>query len=113
MRSIALPVLTELLHRGLDVNDAGAYTLLALLGRVTDTNMLARGGTEKAAAAKAKALALWPWETVPAALPDLADIAQLDEAFIRDNLSPGGCADLLAISYFLFYLNEEKSTWQT
>ena len=105
---VALPVLTELLHRGLTPNDAGAYTLLALLGRVTDTNMIARGGMEKAAAAKAAALELWPWDTVPDELPPLEAIADLDAGFIRDNLSPGGCADLLAISYFLYYLNEEN-----
>ena len=110
---VALPILTELMHRGVDANDAGAYTLLALLGRVTDTNMIARGGMEKAVAAKAAALSLWPWDTVPDRLPPLKAMEELDQQFIADNLSPGGCADLLAISYFLFYLNEEKSTWQT
>ena len=110
---VALPVLTELMQRGLDANDAGAYTLLALLGRVTDTNMIARGGMEKAAAARTKALALWPWDTVPEQLPPLEAVRELDQQFITDHLSPGGCADLLAISFFLYYLNEEKSTWQT
>lgn len=110
---IALPVLTELLRRGLAPNDAGAYALLALLGRVTDTNMIARGGAERAAAAKAAALALWPWNDVPAELPPLSAIAELDERFAADNLSPGGCADLLALAFFLHYLNEENTTWQT
>lgn len=109
---VALPVLTELLHRGLSANDAGVYTLLALLSRVTDTNMIARGGMEKAMAAKAAALELWPWETAPEKLPPLEAVTELDSRFIADNLSPGGCADLLAISFFLYYLNEEKSTWQ-
>ena len=109
---IALPVLAELLRRGLGPNDAGAYALLALLGRVTDTNMIARGGPERAAAAKAGALALWPWNDVPDELPPLTALAQLDGQFIADNLSPGGCADLLALAFFLHYLNEENTTWQ-
>lgn len=113
VRQIALPVLTELMHRGLDANDAGAYTLLTLLGRVTDTNMIARGGMDKAAAAKDAALSLWPSDIVPDELPPLAAIAEMDRQFMEDNLSPGGCADLLAISFFLYYLNEEKTKWQT
>ena len=113
VRQTALPILTELMRRGYTPNDAGAYTLLALLGRVTDTNMIARGGMEKAAAAKAAAHDLWLAAPVPEALPDLAAIGELDAAFIAEHLSPGGCADLLAISFFLYYLNEETTKWQT
>lgn len=113
VQQIALPVLTQLLKQGHSPNRAGAYALLALLGRVTDTNMIARGGTQKAAAAKDAALALWPSEGVPDPLPDLSALDALDQQFIRDNLSPGGCADLLAIAFFLYYLNEENSPWQT
>ena len=113
VRQTALPILTELMRRGYTPNDAGAYTLLALLGRVTDTNMIARGGMEKAAAAKAAAHDLWPAAPVPEVLPDLAAIGELDAAFIAEHLSPGGCADLLAISFFLYYLNEETTKWQT
>ena len=40
-------------------------------------------------------------------------VAELDRQFVEDNLSPGGCADLLAIAFFLYYLNEEKTKWQT
>ena len=31
----------------------------------------------------------------------MESVQQLDELFIRRNLSPGGCADLLAVSFFL------------
>ena len=111
VRQVALPVLTRLLDSGMCANDAGAYTLLALLGRVTDTNMIARGGTDSAAAAKAVALSLLP--DLNGDLPDLSHLRDLDRQFIRDNLSPGGCADRLAISFFLYYLNKETQTWQT
>lgn len=110
VRQIALPVLTRLLDEGMSPNDAGAYALLALLGRVTDTNMIARGGTQRAAAAKAAALALLP--NLDGDLPPLSAVCDLDEQFIRDHLSPGGCADLLAIAFFLYYLNKENSSWQ-
>ena len=35
------------------------------------------------------------------AFPAPAQIEVLDDAFIARNLSPGGCADLLAATYFL------------
>jgi len=31
-------------------------------------------------------------------------IEQLDQEFIQKNLSPGGSADLLAVTYFLHFL---------
>ena len=34
-------------------------------------------------------------------LPEVEDISRLNQEFIRDNLSPGGCADLLAASFFI------------
>ena len=111
VQQIALPVLTRLLDGGMCANDAGAYTLLALLGRVTDTNMIARGGMDSAEAAKAAALSLLP--DLNGDLPDLSALRILDQQFIRYNLSPGGCADLLAISFFLYHLNKETLTWQT
>ena len=110
VRQVALPLLTRLLDAGMSPNDAGAYTLLALLGRVTDTNMIARGGMDAANAAKTAAHKLLPDEN--GALPPLSALEQLDEQFIRDHLSPGGCADLLAIAFFLYYLNKENPSWQ-
>ena len=36
---------------------------------------------------------------------DLYEIMiQLDELFIHKNISPGGAADLLALTYFLYFL---------
>ena len=32
-------------------------------------------------------------------------LEQLDDRFIQKNLSPGGSADLLAASYFLYFLH--------
>ena len=34
-------------------------------------------------------------------IPSLEEIAELDRQFIERNLSPGGCADLLAVTLFL------------
>ena len=39
--------------------------------------------------------------------PTKETLEHLDNAFIRDNLSPGGTADLLALTYLLHFLKEE------
>jgi triphosphoribosyl-dephospho-CoA synthetase len=39
----------------------------------------------------------------------MVEIEALDEEFIKRNLSPGGCADLLAATYFLHKLEKKTS----
>lgn len=95
---VALPAFRRALEAGYDRSDAGAAALICLIARGTDTNMIARGGAEKAKAAAEKAAAL----VRDGRLPTMKEIEALDDEFIRDNLSPGGCADLLAATYFLY-----------
>ena len=94
VRNIGLPVYEELLCKGLSPNDAGAVTLLHLIAQVEDTNLYHRGGCTGAQWAANAANILLPQ-------PTLSQLAELDDAFIARNLSPGGCADLLAVTYFL------------
>lgn len=84
---------------GYDANDASAAALIHLIAGVEDSNLYHRGGIAGAAWAKQEAEKLLP-------LPEMAQIAALDDAFIARNLSPGGCADLLAATLFLTYLYE-------
>lgn len=93
-QNIALPAFRDALSRGLSRNDAGAVTLLHLIASVRDTNLYHRGGPEGAAWAADAARELLPY-------PNREQLEALDDAFIARNLSPGGCADLLAATYFL------------
>lgn len=97
----ALPAFQACLAKGYSRNDAGAVTLLHLIAAVADTNLYHRGGDEGAAWAAKEAAALM-------AAPTMARIEALDDAFIQRNLSPGGCADLLAVTYFLSALETER-----
>lgn len=92
---VGLPTLKTALADGLDHNTAGVYTLLMLMTNVPDTNLYKRGGEEgmKYAMQTAKDLTV--------NYPDTEKVKQADDEFIKRNLSPGGCADLLAITYFL------------
>ena len=94
---VALPALGQALEAGMSRSGAGAAALLHLIAQGTDTNMVSRGGPERAAEAAEWCRALL--ERSP--LPAREEIAELDRKFIRENLSPGGCADLLAAAFFL------------
>lgn len=96
---IGLPVFRKCLEAGMDRNEAGVRTLLYLIAQVEDTNMIARGGIEGA-----RQGADWTRELLEGDFI-LSDVEKLDDRFITANLSPGGCADLLAAVYFLDSLN--------
>lgn len=97
VRDCALPALKEALNTGRSRNDAGAIALLRLIARGTDTNMAARGGPERAKKAAEDCAQLLKHGP----LPEMEELSRLDLEFIRENLSPGGCADLLAATLFL------------
>ena len=97
VRDIGLPRFGQFLADGFSENDAGAYTLLHLIANVADTNLYKRGG-EAGARWAAKAAS----ELLSAAQhPAIRQMEALDDGFIARKLSPGGCADLLAATYFL------------
>ncbi len=102
--NIGLPALKEALLSGQNLRDAGTVALLHLIAHVKDTNLYHRGGKEGAAYAADAAKALLEQASQPSA----QQIEALDDAFIARNLSPGGCADLLAVTYFLYRFSENQ-----
>ncbi|MCF2675103.1 triphosphoribosyl-dephospho-CoA synthase CitG [Pseudoflavonifractor phocaeensis] len=97
---IGLPTLRRRLEAGDSMEQAGVQVLLALMAQVVDTNLIARGGLEGQQWAMEQAKNLTQGR---AATQQEAE--KLDRALIERNLSPGGCADLLAITYFLEFLS--------
>ena len=86
VRELALPHLKA---------ENGSYlALLDLMAHVRDTNVLHRAGEEGLAWLQSRAAALLTDFSIPA-------LEQLDRECIERNISPGGCADLLAIAFFL------------
>jgi len=93
---LSLPVYEKALANGNCENDAAVLALLCLIANVKDTNLYRRGGidgAEFAASAAAKLL--------DNGSPTISEVEALDDIFIAKNLSPGGCADLLAVTLFL------------
>lgn len=84
-------------------NRACLQTLLSLMAQVEDTNVIHRGGLEAA---------LYVREQARKALLDGGAVrdgwqerlSSMNRDFIEKNISPGGCADLLALTVFLLRL---------
>ncbi len=93
VRNIALPALETALESGASLNDAALAALLALMARVDDSNVIKRGGPAARDSVKAAAASVSP--------RDHAALRNLNETFTRLNISPGGCADLLACALFV------------
>ena len=102
---------TNLLHRGGPEGAAWAWTAAAeLLRQGTGDREQGTGDGDQASGdgAAVGAVIGRPPEaadkqclSLQSAVPTLEQIAELDRQFIERNLSPGGCADLLAVTLFL------------
>ena len=100
LKAIAIPVYKRALEKE-NKNDAGVITLLHLIANIYDTCLYKRGGNEGVAYARSYAGALTSKRNIT-----LDDVRRMDADFIEKNLSPGGSADLLALTYFLSELSE-------
>lgn len=101
---IGLPKLEEGLSLGLDLNDSACAALLALIAGTVDTNLIHRGGLEcqrETAREMGALLEVHPF-------PCREILEELNASFVEWNLSPGGCADLLAMTLLLHFLKEES-----
>lgn len=98
---IGFPALKKWLSKGFSLNDASAMALLTLISEVDDTNMVHRGGPELAKKSKEQARHLLSAVTNKNFKETLN---ALDHQYITENLSPGGCADLLAVSLMFYFL---------
>ncbi len=97
---VALPCLENALRAGKSLQTAGLYALLQLISHVKDSNIIRRAGLEgQAFAAEAAAQVLENGCTAD-------DLRALNDLFVEKNISPGGSADLLAVTYFLHFLTE-------
>ncbi len=83
-----------------DPEAARVHAFFALLAHIDDTNLLHRGGPEGLDYARTAATSFLKSGGV--AQPDWRQAAgTIHRAFVERRLSPGGCADLLAITLFL------------
>jgi len=112
VRESGLPRLRAALAAGLPLNDAGLCVLIALMARTQDTNALRRGGEAAAAKLLADAKTLDEVICLHADKGTLrihmeeirARMAAWDVQLSTARISPGGCADLLALTLLAHFM---------
>jgi triphosphoribosyl-dephospho-CoA synthase len=104
---VALPALRLALARGADTQQALLHTFFALLAETSDTNVLFRGGAEGLMFVQTQAR-----EFLECGSVFESGWQQRAESLHRQcsiqNLSPGGCADLLAAAWFVQQLQNNQ-----
>lgn len=105
VRHYGLPAYRQSREQGLNINDSLVMTLLELMANTIDTNILGRHDMNalhyaQETAKKVIALGGMQTETGKAAL------TELNRDFIQRWISPGGSADLVAVTHFLYEVEQ-------
>lgn len=110
VRQISLPVFLELMNKNQGgINDNLVQVLLHLMTVTEDTNVLARHDLDTLQ--YVKVCALHALESGGILTGEGRQyIQQMDADFIERNISPGGSADLLAVT-IMFYFLTERINW--
>jgi holo-ACP synthase/triphosphoribosyl-dephospho-CoA synthase len=102
VRDYSLPQLARMREGGASFNDAGIVILLGLLARIDDTNIIYRSDVQTLRAVQRDLLEFMAGNPDPQAVVEKA--RRLDREFIQKNISPGGSADLIGLTFFLHLL---------
>ena len=103
VRTVSLPAMRAAFLAGQTENEAYLNTLLTLMANVDDTNVLSRTNTVVQGYVKSEAAQLL--KIGGASTPKgMEALKKLNQKFIHMNVSPGGCADLLAVTILLYRL---------
>lgn len=94
-----MPVFTRMMEETGDSNLALLQTLLHLMAWNDDTNLVSRGGLAGLNFVQQEAQRLL-WQGGVLADGGLEALRQFDDELIARHLSPGGSADLLAVTWF-------------
>ncbi|WP_179122229.1 triphosphoribosyl-dephospho-CoA synthase [Caloramator quimbayensis] len=99
----ALPSLEDALNYGLNINDALSHTLISIMSCVEDTTVINRckmQGIYTMRNLSKKALELGGMKSKEGR----EFVKYMEDVFVKENISPGGAADLLAAAHFIYQL---------
>lgn len=99
-----LPALCRSIETGYSFEEGCCVALLYMMARTYDTNMIKRGGFKQAQRERQRIEALL-LQLTPQTLRKT--LSELNQDYSLKGLSPGGCADLLAITIFSYFLERE------
>jgi holo-ACP synthase / triphosphoribosyl-dephospho-CoA synthase len=100
-----LPCLREALRCGLSLNDALVHALIGLMSETEDTTILNRHDIDTLTSVQNEAKSIME---AGGALTNSGRlrVIELDKKYSQNGISPGGSADLLAVTYFLYVIEE-------
>lgn len=99
-------VLKKNLSAGKDYNLSLLDTLMRIMEKADDTNIPGRKGMEALDYARKEAACYLEQGSVFSD-SNLSGLKKMDSSFIAAGISPGGCADILALSIFLYLAEKE------
>lgn len=106
IRNYGLPNLHKYLDKGLSLNNALANTLLHIMAHSEDTNVLWRGGMDAFLFMQNSAKVAIEMGGIGTE-EGRKNIDNMNSEFIKNNISPGGSADLLATTIMFYLLDKE------
>jgi len=105
VRLTALPLLQELMKNGIPSDQASLEVLIRLYAVTEDSTVLHRRGIRGLDLMQSAARDYL--DTGGSAQPGgIEKLSAMNSLFIRENISPGGCADLLALTLFVNSVEE-------
>ncbi|WP_201535029.1 triphosphoribosyl-dephospho-CoA synthase MdcB [Psychrobacter immobilis] len=106
IQNLALPCFYDILYRTQDFEKAAMQTLMTLIASLSDTNLVWRGGMTDLTYAQTMATQFLQADGVHQPHWRQA-VETVNHYFIQRNLSPGGSADLLAVTIFFYKVENE------
>ncbi|WP_191014463.1 triphosphoribosyl-dephospho-CoA synthase CitG [Treponema zioleckii] len=97
---VALPFYKKLLKVNPDENNRNIIALLHIVKNLSDTNVLSRSSPETLRWLQSECDSILGEKTVFAP-EDIERVCKLNEECVQKNISPGGAADILAVTVFL------------
>lgn len=110
VRALALPVMAAGIKEGRDWNTVKLQTLCTLMSQVEDSNILSRRD-EPTLSRVQDTFRKFLGEGGAYQKDGEQKLKELDARFIRENISPGGSADLLAVTIFVTRLLSEYTVF--
>ncbi len=107
VRNVGLPVFKGVLQRSKTLNECLVHTLLALMACVEDTTILWRKDKDALLAVQKSAQKILDKGSIYTS-HGRREIYELNKEFIKENISPGGSADLLSITVGSYLLENNQ-----
>jgi len=107
VKEVGLPAFYDAIKNGADLNSSLVHTLISLMTTVEDTTILWRKNRDTLIQVQQQAQEILELGSV-FTTEGLEAIQRLDQEFIKENISPGGSADLLSITMAIYLLENEQ-----